>query len=119
MRPAVPTGLVPYMLGQPRRARLGAPGLALNHIVIAISADGPFVLLAHLQRASVQVQPGELVRVGTPVGRCGNSGNSTEPHLHLQVSDSTDWTSARGLPFVFHRGDGSAWVPTNTDIVHN
>jgi len=109
--------LVPYMLGQSRRARIGAPGLAGNHVVIAIGSDGPFVLLAHLQHGSVHVQPGEPVTVGVPVARCGNSGNSTEPHLHLQVSDSTDWTSARGLPFAFGRKDGSAWVPANSKIV--
>jgi hypothetical protein len=109
--------LVPYLLGQSRRARRGAPGLAGNHVVIAIGPGGPFVLLAHLQRGSVQVQPGQLVTVGDPVARCGNSGNSTEPHLHLQVSDSTDWTSARGLPFAFRRPDGSTWVPSSSQIV--
>ncbi len=107
------------MLGQPRRARLGAPGLAGNHLVIAIGSNGPFVLLAHLQQDSVQVQPGQPVSVGAPVARCGNSGNSTEPHLHLQVSDSTEWTSAQGLPFAFRRGDGSVWVPANSEILHN
>ena len=112
-----PFALVGYLLGQPRRARLGAPGLAGNHVVISIGADGPFVLLAHLQRGSMLVRPGELVGEGAPVARCGNSGNSTEPHVHLQVSDSTDWTRARGLPFAFRRGDGSTWVPANAEIV--
>lgn len=111
--------MVPYMLGQQQRARLGAPGLAGNHVVIAIGSGGPFVLLAHLQHGSVQVHPGEPVSAGVPVARCGNSGNSTRPHLHLQVSDSTDWASARGLPFAFRRRDGSAWVPANSDIVRN
>ena len=111
--------LVPYMLGQARRARLGAVGLAGNHLVIAIGAKGPFVLLAHLQRGSVQVQPGQRVSVGDPVARCGNSGNSTEPHLHLQVSDSTVWTSACGLPLAFVGRAGSAWLPTNSEIVRS
>lgn len=111
--------LVPYMLRQSQRARLGAPGLAGNHVVIAMGSDGPYVLLAHLQQGSVQVQPGQAVSVGTPVARCGNSGNSTEPHIHLQVSDSTDWTSARGLPFAFRREDGTVWLPTNSHIVRN
>jgi hypothetical protein len=109
--------LVPYALGQSRRAQQGAAGLAGNHVVIAIGTGGPFVLLAHLQRGSLQVQPGQLVGLGVAVGRCGNSGNSTEPHLHLQVSDSTDWTRARGLPFAFRRPDGSTWVPPNTQII--
>lgn len=112
-----PIGLLGYALGQAGRARRGPAGLAGNHVGIAVSAAGPFVLLAHLQRGSVQVEPGQRVRVGDPVGRCGNSGNSTEPHVHLQVSDSTDWTRARGLPFRFRRGDGSAWLPANGEIV--
>lgn len=110
--------LVPYMLGQSRRARRGALGLAGNHVVIAIGSAGPFVLLAHLQQGSVQVQPGQPVSVGVLVGRCGNSGNSTEPHLHLQVSDSMNWTSARGVPLAFVRRDGSTWLPANGQIVN-
>jgi hypothetical protein len=109
--------LVAYALGQPGRARRGPAGLAGNHVAIALGDEGPFVLLAHLQHGSVQVQAGERVREGVPVARCGNSGNSTEPHLHLQVTDSTDWTNARGLPFAFRRGDGSAWLPANFEIV--
>ncbi len=110
--------LVPYMLGQAGRARRGAAGLAGNHLIIAIGAEGPFVLLAHLQRGSLQVQPGQPVRLGDPVARCGNSGNSTEPHLHLQVTDSTDWTNVHGLPFVFRGSNGSGWLPKNSEIVH-
>lgn len=111
--------LVPYMLGQTRRARLGAPGLAGNHVVIALGRDGPFVLLAHLERGSVQVLAGQRVSEGVPVARCGNSGNSTEPHLHLQVCDSTSWTGAHGLPFAFRRGDGSVWLPANAEVIRN
>ena len=111
--------LLPYLLGQLRRAQRGASGLAGNHVVIAISSTGPFVLLAHLQRGSLQVQPGQLVGVGDPVARCGNSGNSTEPHVHLQVSDSTRWNTARGLPFAFRRPDGPTWLPANSQIVHS
>jgi len=110
--------LVPYMLGQAGRARRGAAGLAGNHLIIALAAKGPFVLLAHLQRGSLQVRPGQSVSVSEPVARCGNSGNSTEPHLHLQVTDSTDWTNVHGLPFTFRGGNGSGWLPRNSEIVH-
>jgi murein DD-endopeptidase MepM/ murein hydrolase activator NlpD len=88
-------------------------------VVIALSSHGPFVLLAHLQHGSVQVQPGQPVREGVPVARCGNSGNSTEPHVHIQVSDSTDWTTARGVPLAFRRRDGSTWVPANSEVISN
>jgi hypothetical protein len=112
-----PLTLVPYLLTQGRRAAGGAAGLAGNHVVIAVADDGPYVLLAHLQRGSLQVQVGQRVAVGDPVGRCGNSGNSTEPHVHLQVSDSTDWATASGLPFMFPAANGSRWLPRNAEIV--
>lgn len=109
--------LVPYLLGQAARARAGAPGLAGNHVVIAAASDGPFVLLAHLRRGSLRVRPGQSVRAGELIAECGNSGNSTEPHVHLQVSDSTEWTTARGVPFAFRHRDRSVSVPRNNDIV--
>lgn len=65
------------------------------------------MLLAHLRAGSIEVGPGDPVTVGQPVARCGNSGNSTQPHLHLQVMDSRDLLGARGLPMAFH--DYLAW----------
>jgi len=52
---------------------------------VAIDADGTFVLLAHLRRDSVLVSEGDHVAVGQPLGRVGNSGNSSEPHLHIHA----------------------------------
>jgi hypothetical protein len=109
---------VPYLLSQQRRARGGAGAIAGNHVVVAVGEDGPFLLLAHLQRGSIQTEPGQHVAEGVVLGRCGNSGNSTEPHVHLQLSDSTDWGRARGLPFAFRRADGSGWLPRNGETVH-
>jgi Peptidase family M23 len=75
----------------------------------ATSPDGREVrvLLAHLQQGSVMVQAGMRVRAGQIIGRVGNSGNTTEPHLHLGVSvgDGTvggelnDPLSGEGVPF--------------------
>jgi murein DD-endopeptidase MepM/ murein hydrolase activator NlpD len=55
-----------------------------NHILIDIG-DNLFVLLAHLQQGSLQVECGTAVSVGTPLARFGNSGRSSQPHLHLHV----------------------------------
>lgn len=55
-----------------------------NYIMIQ-SGSGPVVVLAHLQRGSVQVQPGQSVALGQLIGRCGNSGRSPQPHLHVHV----------------------------------
>lgn len=55
-----------------------------NHLVVRL-ADERFLLLAHLQRGSLRVGPGDTVARGQPLARCGNSGNTSQPHLHLQV----------------------------------
>jgi murein DD-endopeptidase MepM/ murein hydrolase activator NlpD len=74
--------------------------LAGNIIVLDLG-DGVHVALAHLKRRSVTVKPGQQVRQGEVVGRCGNSGNSSQPHLHFQLMDHPRQSLAAGLPFTF------------------
>jgi hypothetical protein len=102
---------VGYALTQRRRAQAGWEALAGNHVMIEMAA-GPVVAVCHLQRDSVQVEPGQRVHVGEMLGRCGNSGNSTEPHVHLQVIDRRDVHRAAAVPLTF---GGS--VPRNGEIV--
>jgi murein DD-endopeptidase MepM/ murein hydrolase activator NlpD len=108
--------LVPYMLGQASRVRGGAAAVAGNHVVIASTPTGPFILLAHLRRGSVTVAVGDHVQTGDPVARCGNSGNSTQPHLHIQATDSTNWDEAKGLPIAFDHPDAPA-MPRESEII--
>ncbi|MFF2412441.1 peptidoglycan DD-metalloendopeptidase family protein [Streptomyces sp. NPDC058092] len=93
--------LVPYMLGQASRLRRGANGVAGNHLIISLSESGPFVALAHLKAGSVRVSVGRRVVEGQHIADCGNSGNSTQPHVHMQAMDSADISVARGLPMLF------------------
>lgn len=95
--------LVPYTLGQAARVRQGVAAIAGNYLVIALRDSGAFVALAHLRAGSVRVAVGEEVTADQPVAECGNSGNSTQPHLHLQVMDSPDLSIARGVPMAFRR----------------
>ena len=78
-----------------------------NHVVID-HGNGEFSLLAHLQTGSIAVEPGDEVEAGDRVGACGNSGNSTEPHLHYQLQTGPDFFEAEALPAPFHdyRADG-------------
>lgn len=110
-----PFASVSYALTQASRARAGHHALAGNHVVLEI-ADGHVLLLAHLRRGSLRVQPGQRVGAGDVVGECGNSGNSTEPHLHVQVSDRADWDRAKGVPLAFRLADGVR-VPQEGEIV--
>jgi hypothetical protein len=93
--------LVPYALGQARRVREGLPSIAGNHVTVSLGPSGPWVWLAHLRQGTIRVRPGDEVSTGDWLGDCGNSGNSTEPHVHVQVMDSLDPRNARGRPIAF------------------
>ncbi|HEY5978459.1 MAG TPA: M23 family metallopeptidase [Microlunatus sp.] len=109
---------IPYAMGQVARVRAGAPAIAGNHVVLGLGPTGPYVLLAHLRRGAVRVRTGDVLSAGDPVGACGNSGNSTEPHVHVQVTDSVAWSTAVGLPVAFRRrGSGGSWLPGEAEIV--
>lgn len=112
-RRSVPA-LIAYALTQRSRIRRGAAAIAGNHV--AIRAGEALVLLAHLRAGSVSVRPGQRIDAGDPIGACGNSGNSTEPHLHVQVSESFE-RSARGVPLVFTHPEHGRWVPRNGEIL--
>lgn len=111
-----PFALLPYALTQAGRARQGHHALAGNHVVLEIAPGGPVVLLAHLRQGSPRVSVGDVVRRGDVLGECGCSGNSTEPHVHLQVSDCADWERARGVPLAF-RLPGGPRVPADGEVV--
>jgi hypothetical protein len=95
--------LVPYALGQGARLRQGVGAVAGNYLIIALPDSAAFVCLVHLRAGSIRVATGEKVTVGQPVAACGNSGNSTQPHVHVQVMDSPDLSVARGVPMAFRR----------------
>jgi len=71
-----------------------------NHVVIEI-APKVFAAYAHIQTGSVAVKPGDRVKAGDVIGRLGNSGNTTAPHLHFAILDDPDFFAGRSLPYVF------------------
>jgi hypothetical protein len=101
---------VRYALTQARRAARGWKGLAGNYVVLEVG--GAVVALCHFQQGSLVVRPGQEVRSGDPLGRCGNSGNSTEPHVHVQAADGRDVGRAGAVPLTFRGG-----LPRNGEIV--
>lgn len=78
------------------------PGVLYGNTVVIDHGTGEFSLLGHLQRGSVLVRVGDHLVAGQQLARCGNSGMSTEPHLHYQLMDDADWRRAQGLPAQFH-----------------
>jgi Peptidase family M23 len=102
---------VGYALSQGRRAANGWAALAGNHVLIELE-PGVVVALCHLRRGSVSVLRGQQVTTGTPVGQCGNSGNSTEPHLHLQAMNHPDADRASAVRLSFAQG-----LPRNGEVI--
>ena len=60
-----------------------------------------FSFYAHLLNGSIRVSKGDLVRPGDVIAKCGNSGRSSEPHLHFHVQDSPDLQNGTGIKVGF------------------
>jgi len=87
-----------------------------NHVILDIGG-GHFAFYAHLQPGSLRVKLGDKVRRGQVVGLVGNSGNSTEPHLHFHIENATSPLGAEGLPYALPSfevvGRGEEWKPAD------
>jgi murein DD-endopeptidase MepM/ murein hydrolase activator NlpD len=73
-----------------------------NHVIITYQDRK--ILLAHLQQNSVWVRTGEQVRQGQPIGKVGNSGNTSEPHLHIHAEyggSPASFGDGVGIPIIF------------------
>jgi murein DD-endopeptidase MepM/ murein hydrolase activator NlpD len=75
----------------------------VGNSVVEDIGGGRYITYAHLKPGSIPawLHVGARLRPGDLIGRVGNSGNSSAPHLHFQVADSPEALDATGLPFVF------------------
>jgi murein DD-endopeptidase MepM/ murein hydrolase activator NlpD len=71
-----------------------------NHVVID-HGNREYSLLAHLQPRSLKVRIGQRVKPGDVLGLAGNSGNTSEPHLHVHLMNGPSMQEADGLPMPF------------------
>jgi len=85
-----------------------------NHVILDLGG-GHYAFYAHLQPGSLRVKQGDKVKKGQVLGLVGNSGNSTEPHLHFHVSNSNSPLGSEGLPYALQsfevEGKGWGWKP--------
>jgi murein DD-endopeptidase MepM/ murein hydrolase activator NlpD len=73
----------------------------LGNYVVIRHAGGEFSHYGHLKQGSVRVKAGETVARGQAIAQLGHTGNSTEPHLHFQLTDGPDSMYSRGIPITF------------------
>ncbi|TDE32562.1 M23 family metallopeptidase [Actinomadura sp. 6K520] len=85
---------------------LSAGRFIVGNSVVLDLGDGVYAVLAHMRRGSVRVRKGDRVRAGDVLGEVGNSGNSSEPHLHFHLMDRPRPGAAAGVPFAFRFESG-------------
>ena len=85
-----------------------------NYVAIRLEETGTYLILAHLKPGSLRVTTGERVEEGQLPGQCGNSGNTSEPHIHIhhqrQDPNLVPHLFAEGLPLYF-RDQGGPPMP--------
>ena len=105
--------------------RDGFKSIAGNYIILK-KEEKIYVAFCHLQKNSLKVKIGEKIQKGHLIANVGHSGNSTEPHLHFQLMDSSNIENAKGIPFVFEKYEkfnGSKWeiitnqIPASKDRI--
>ena len=71
-----------------------------NHVIMEVG-NGLFAFYAHMQPGSLRVKVGDKVTRGQVLGLLGNTGNSSEPHLHFQICSANSELGSEGLPYAF------------------
>lgn len=77
------------------------PAQLTGNTIIIKSDKGEYILMAHLKPNSIIVKEGEKIKAGQFMGICGNSGNSSEPHLHLHIMDAPTLKDGTGIKCFF------------------
>jgi len=90
---------------------------ALGNAVLIRHRDHEFSVLAHLKDGSVRVKPGDAVKRGDVIGLCGNSGNSSEPHLHYHLQNTPVLQDGTGIKVFFNGLGKKRRSPVKGDIV--
>jgi murein DD-endopeptidase MepM/ murein hydrolase activator NlpD len=81
--------------------------------ILLKTKNGEYLLFAHFKQNSIKVKQGDKVRQGQLLGQCGNSGNSSEPHLHFHIQNMEDFGKAVGIKCYFEKLQVNGILKTN------
>lgn len=99
--------------------RPGQTGKAGGNGVVIDHGFGEFSATWHMIPGSVQVKVGDMVELGQPLGKVGNSGHSSGPHIHFQMSSAENAHNPKQIglqaPFVDVYVDG-IWYPRKMPV---
>ncbi|WP_137789291.1 M23 family metallopeptidase [Bacillus sp. E(2018)] len=85
-----------------------------NYVIIQ-HANDEYSLIAHFKQHSIVVEDRQMIEQGQLIGLCGNSGNSSEPHIHFQVMNSHDHHNTKSIRIRFHDN----YEPIQGDVVNS
>lgn len=74
-----------------------------GNTVVIKTANNEYLLFAHFRQYSIKVKQGDKVKKGQFIGLCGNSGNSSEAHLHFHIQNKENMTDATGIKCHFEK----------------
>jgi len=81
-----------------------------NHVVVDIGGSR-YAFYAHFRKGSIPVKVGDRVKRGDLLGKLGNTGNSSAPHLHFHIMDGPSVLGSNGVPYVFEQFSYTGQVP--------
>ncbi|MBS1586261.1 MAG: peptidoglycan DD-metalloendopeptidase family protein [Bacteroidetes bacterium] len=94
-----------------------------GNMVILKTANNEFLVFCHFRHSSLNVREGQKVKQGELLGLCGNSGHSSEPHLHFHIQNVEDMDKATGVKCYFDKlyvNDQlkTDYSPVKGDVIH-
>lgn len=75
--------------------------VGVGNAIIIDHQNGEYSLLCHFKYNSIKVKVGDKVKQGDLLGLCGNTGNTSEPHIHFNLQDGPLMHKAKALPCKF------------------
>lgn len=77
--------------------------VGVGNAVIIDHHNGEYSLLCHFKYQSIRVKVGDNIKQEQVLGLCGNTGNTSEPHIHFNLQDGPRMHNAKALPAQFRK----------------
>lgn len=90
-----------------------------GNTVILKTKNNEYLFFAHFKQHSIAVKEGQIVKKGQLLGLCGNSGNSSEPHLHFHIQNVEEMSIATGVKCYFDKIMVNSELKTDYSPIQN
>jgi len=77
--------------------------VGVGNAVVIDHQNGEYSLLCHFQLNSIKLKVGDKVKQGDIIALCGNTGNTSQPHIHFHLQDNPRLHLGKALPIQFRK----------------